>query len=37
MDNKEFDEIITKLATSKLTEDQLKRLAHLAANWSMYQ
>ena len=37
MDEKEFGAIITKLATSNLTEDQLKRLKHLANNWSMYK
>lgn len=37
MDEKEFIAIIEKLATSNLTEDQLKRLNHLANNWSMYK
>ena len=37
MDEKEFRAIIQKLATSNLTEDQLKRLKHLANNWSMYK
>lgn len=37
MNEQEFIDIISKLATTNLTEDQLKRLTHLVNNWSMYK
>lgn len=37
MDEQKFIITIQKLATADLTDDQLKRLAHLANNYSLYK
>lgn len=37
MNEQEFLAVIQKLATADLTDDQLKRLSHLANNWSLYK